>query len=62
MGLIVLILLVWAAVTGVLWSVLKIALGVALGVFLAGVLLMGLAYWGVRRALQRGPGGARRRY
>jgi hypothetical protein len=38
-------------VTGVLWGVLKIAVGVALGMFLGGVLLAALAYWGIRRAL-----------
>lgn len=54
MGLIILILLIWAAVSGVLWSVLKIAVGVALGVFLGGVLLSALAFWGVRRALRGG--------
>jgi hypothetical protein len=53
-GLLVLILLVWLAVTGVLWSVLKIALGVALGIFLAGVLLWGLIFYLFRRAV-RGP-------
>ena len=61
MGLIIVILLVWAAVTGVLWSVLKIAVGVALGVFLGGVLLSALAYWGVRKALRGGTGSSRHR-
>jgi hypothetical protein len=53
-GIIILILLIWAAVTGVLWSVLKIAAGVALGIFLGGLLLAGLAFYAFRRAI-RGP-------
>jgi membrane protein implicated in regulation of membrane protease activity len=51
-GLLVVVLLIWAAVTGVLWSVLKVAVGVALGIFLGGALLAAAAYWGVRRALR----------
>lgn len=63
MGLLVLVLLVWAAVTGVLWSVLEIATGVALGVFLGGMLLSVAAWWGVRRALRgRPPRGGPRSY
>jgi hypothetical protein len=53
-GLIILILLIWAAVAGVLWSVLKIAAGVALGIFLGGLLLAAMGFYAVRRAI-RGP-------
>jgi membrane protein implicated in regulation of membrane protease activity len=52
-GLIILILLIWAAVAGVLWSVLKIAVGVALGIFLGGVLLAALGFAAARRAIRR---------
>ncbi|HYH27833.1 MAG TPA: hypothetical protein VEA19_03530 [Actinomycetota bacterium] len=62
MGILIVILLIWAAVAGVLWQVLKIAAGVALGVFFAGLLLAGVAWWGFRRAMvRRGFGRARRR-
>ena len=65
MGLLILILLIWAAVAGVLWSVLKIAVGVALGIFLAGLLLAALGFYFVRRTI-RGPRyrswGTRNRY
>jgi hypothetical protein len=53
-GLLILILLIVAAVTGVLWSVLEIAIGVALGIFFGAVLLSILAFYFVRRSL-RGP-------
>jgi hypothetical protein len=57
-GLLILILLIWAAVTGVLWSVLKIAVGVALGIFLGGLLLAALGFFAARRAIR----GRRYRY
>lgn len=50
-GLLIFILLIWAAVTGVLWSVLKIAVGVALGIFLAGVLLWAFVFFMIRRTI-----------
>jgi hypothetical protein len=57
-GLLIVILLIWAAVTGVLWSVLKIAVGVALGIFIAGVLLWAVVFFMIRRAI----GGPRSRW
>ena len=53
MGMIVLILLLIAAVTGALWFVLKIAAAVALGLFVGVVLIGAFAMWRVRRALER---------
>ena len=48
-----LILLLVATVTGVLWSVLKIAAGVALGLFL-GFALIGLFFaWLLKRSFRR---------
>ncbi len=58
-GILVIVLLVWAAVTGVLWGVLKIAAGVALGLFFAGLLFSLMGYWLVRRALHRARGSRR---
>lgn len=55
-GILVIVLLVWAAVAGVLWGVLKIAAGVALGLFFAGLLFALAGYWFVRRALTRARG------
>jgi hypothetical protein len=55
-GLLILILLIWAAVAGVLWSVLKIAVGVALGIFLGGLLLAALGFYFARRAFGRAIG------
>lgn len=53
-GLLFLILVIWAAVSGVLWRVLEIAAGVALGIFLGGILLSAAAVFGTRRAIRRG--------
>ena len=51
-GLLILILLILAAITGVLWSVLKIAVGVALGIFLGAVLLTVAAFYFARRTIR----------
>ena len=51
MGVLILILLLIAAVTGALSFVLKIAAAVALGVFVGVVLLGAFAMWRIRRAL-----------
>ncbi|HVM11338.1 MAG TPA: hypothetical protein VM638_02520 [Actinomycetota bacterium] len=61
MALIVIILLIWAAVSGVLWQVLRVAAGVALGIFFAGFLLIALVTWAARRKLRRWTGGPFRR-
>jgi hypothetical protein len=63
-GLLILILLIWAAFAGVLWSVLKIAVGVALGIFLAGVLLWAVVVYMIRRTFSgpRSRRGFRPRY
>lgn len=53
MWLIVIGLLIWAAIAGVLWTVLKIAAGVALGIFLGGMLIIVAGYFLVRRAMSR---------
>lgn len=53
MGLLILIILIIAAVTGTLWSVLKIAAGVALGIFLGAVLLAVGLYYLIRSRLRR---------
>ncbi len=53
MWIIVIALLVWAAVAGVLWTVVKIAAGVALGIFFGGVLIAAAGYFLVRRALHQ---------
>jgi len=55
-ALLIIIILIIAAVTGTLWQVLEIAAGVAVGIFLAMVLLAAAAYYFVRnrvRSLQR---------
>jgi uncharacterized protein YneF (UPF0154 family) len=39
-------------VTGVLWQVLEIAIGVALGIFLAGVLIALAVFFLARRAMR----------
>jgi hypothetical protein len=65
MGLLIVVLLIWAAVAGVLWRVLEIALGVTLGLFGFGILMSAFVYFMVRRRfrqMQRGRGGPPRRY
>lgn len=57
----VIIILIVAAVTGVLWDVLQIAAGVALGIFFAGVLLAGAAYFALRHWMRRAFGPPRSR-
>lgn len=52
MGLLILILLIIAAITGVLWSVLKIAVGVALGIFFGAVLVTVAAFYLARRTIR----------
>jgi len=57
-----LLLLILLVVTGTLWLVVKIALGVALGLFLGFLAIAVFVWWRVRRALRddrarRGPGG-----
>lgn len=59
--LLVIVLLIVAALTGVLWTVLKIAAGVALGIFLGGVLLAAGAFYLVRRQMRRQLGDRRYR-
>ena len=59
--LLIILLLVVAALTGVLWTVLKIAAGVALGIFLGGVLLAVGAFFLVRRQMRRQLGDRRYR-
>jgi membrane protein implicated in regulation of membrane protease activity len=46
-----LLLLLILIVTGALWLVVKIALGIALGLFLAFVAIAALVWWRVRRAM-----------
>lgn len=53
MWLIVIGLLIWAAFAGVLWTVVKIAAGVALGIFFGGLLIAAAGYYLVRRALNQ---------
>lgn len=56
MFLLIIVILIIAAVTGTLWQVLEIAAGVAIGIFLAGLLLAGAGYFFVRnrvRSFQR---------
>ncbi len=55
-ALLIIIILIIAAVTGTLWQVLEIAVGVAVGIFLAAVVLAAAAYYFVRnrvRSFQR---------
>jgi membrane protein implicated in regulation of membrane protease activity len=61
-GLLILIILIIAAVTGTLWQVLQIAFGVALGIFLASVLLSLAVYYFVRSRVRRLRRDAHRRY
>ena len=59
---ILILIVVIAILTGTIGSVLKIAAGVVLGIFLALTLLMLAGWFAVRRALtRRGIGGPRRR-
>jgi membrane protein implicated in regulation of membrane protease activity len=53
MGVLILILLIIAAVTGTLWSVLKIAAGVALGIFAAAAVLAIAVFLYVRSRVRR---------
>lgn len=53
MGLLILILLIIAAITGTLWQVLEVAVGVALGIFLAAVLLAVGGYFLIRSRFRR---------
>lgn len=53
MGLLIIVILIIAAVTGTLWGVLKIAAGVALGIFLAAVLLAVLGFYFFRSRVRR---------
>ena len=53
MMILVLLLLVILAMTGVLWFVVKVAFAVALGVFLAIVATTAFIAWRVRRAWRR---------
>ena len=46
-----LLLLLVLIVTGALWLVVKIALGIALGLFLAFVAIAALVWWRIRRAM-----------
>jgi membrane protein implicated in regulation of membrane protease activity len=66
--LIVLFLLILAAVAGILGLIIKVALGVAFGIFLGFALVAGVVWWRVRRAIWgprprwrevRGPSGSR---
>lgn len=52
MGLLILVILVAALITGSLWAVLKIALGVALGLFLFVVGIAVLGWWFFRRRMR----------
>lgn len=49
----ILVVLAVAAATGALWSILQIAVGVALGLFLAAVLLGAAAFLLVRHRFRR---------
>jgi membrane protein implicated in regulation of membrane protease activity len=60
MGILVLIILVAAAISGTLWEVLEIAAGVAIGLFLFVALVAAAGYWVIRRRMGRwGPGAPR---
>ena len=56
MGLVLLLLLIVLAFTGVLWFIVKVAVAVALGIFLGLVLLAAFVGWRVRRAFRRATG------
>lgn len=53
MLLLLIVLLVIAAATGALWTILEIAAAVALGIFLAAVLISVAAYLLIRSRLRR---------
>lgn len=53
MWVLILIILIIAAITGTLWTVLEIAAGVAIGIFLATVLLVAAAFFVVRSRFRR---------
>jgi membrane protein implicated in regulation of membrane protease activity len=53
MGLLIVIILIIAALTGTLWGVLKIAAGVALGIFLATALVATAAFLLLRSRVRR---------
>lgn len=53
MLILILIILIIAAITGTLWTVLEIAAGVAIGIFLAAVLLVAAAYYTLRSRFRR---------
>lgn len=60
-GMVVLVIIVLLlALTGTLWTVVKISIAVAMGITLAVVLLAGLIGWRVRKALRSHEGGWRR--
>lgn len=52
MGLLLLIILIVAIVTGSLWQVLEIAAGVALGLFLFVVAIAVASWWFLRRRMR----------
>lgn len=53
MWVLILIIVIIAAITGTLWTVLEIAAGVVLGIFLAAVLLAATVYFVVRSKFRR---------
>lgn len=53
MALLIIVILIIAAVTGTLWTVLEIAAGVAVGIFLAAVLLTVAVYYLVRSKIRQ---------
>jgi peptidoglycan/LPS O-acetylase OafA/YrhL len=58
----ILIIVIIAAITGTLWTVLEIAAGVVLGIFLAAVLLAAAAYLFIRSRFRRFRRDVDRRY
>ena len=62
MGILILIILVAAALSGSLWGILEIAAGVAIGLFLFVVLVSAVAFFLIRRKMGRWDRGARRYY
>jgi len=48
-----LLLLLLLVVTGTLWLVVKIALGVALGIFIGFLAIAAIVWWRVRRAMKK---------
>lgn len=52
MGLLILIILIAAIVTGSLWQVLEIAAGVALGLFLFVAAIAVASWWFIRRRMR----------